>query len=86
MITREQIEQLGQLSQNVNPDKHDWFFCTMGGHLYDEFVSKGFIATGYDEITMKDLRNIPERDDMARAFLKIRLREMNKEMTDMQMR
>ena len=84
MITREQIEQLGQLIQNVNPDKHYWFFRTMGGHLYDEFVSKGFIAIGYDEIMMKDLRNIPERDDMARAFLKIRLREINKEMTDAQ--
>lgn len=84
MITREQIEQLGQLIQNVNPDRHYWFFRTMGGHLYDEFVSKGFIAIGYDEIMMKDLRNIPERDDMARAFLKIRLREMNKEMTDAQ--
>lgn len=84
MITREQIEQLGQLIQNVNPDKHYWFFRTMGGHLYDEFVSKGFIAIGYDEIMTKDLRNIPERDDMARAFLKIRLRETNKEMTDAQ--
>ena len=31
MITREQIEQLGQLIQNVNPDKHYWFFRTMGG-------------------------------------------------------
>ena len=39
MITREQIEQLGQLVQNVNPDKHYWFFRTMGGYLYDEFVS-----------------------------------------------
>lgn len=84
MITREQIEQLGQLVQNINPDKHYWFFRTMGGRYYDEFVSNGFIAIGYDEILMKDLRDIPERDDMARSFLKIRLHETDKTMTDAQ--
>ena len=84
MITREQIEQLGQLIQDVNPDKHYWFFRTMGGDLYDEFVSKGFIAIGYDNILMKDLKDIPERDDMARAFLKVRLREIDNEMTNSQ--
>lgn len=43
MISKEQIEQLSQLIQNVNPDKHYWFFRTMGGHFYDEFVSMGFM-------------------------------------------
>ena len=82
MITREQIEQLGNLICNISPDKHYWFFRTMGGTYYDEYVSRGYIAFGYDGITMKDLKNIPERDDMARAYLKIRLQELNKEMTD----
>lgn len=82
MITKEQIEQLGNLIYNINPDKHYWFFRTMGGTYYDEYVSRGYIAFGYDGITMKDLKNIPERDDMARAYLKIRLQELNKEMTD----
>jgi hypothetical protein len=84
MITREQIEQLGQLIHDVNSDKHYWFFRTMGGLYYDEFVSHGFIAIGYDDILSKDLRDIPERDDMARAFLKIRIHEHNKNMTDSQ--
>ena len=64
MITREQIEQLGQLIQDVNPDKHYWFFRTMGGYLYDEFVSKGFIAIGYDEIMMKDLKEISKKKNI----------------------
>lgn len=84
MITKDQIEQLGQLIQNVNPDKHYWFFRTMGGNLYDEFVSKGFIAIGYNDIVMKDLRGLPERDDMARSFVKVRLREVNSDLTDNQ--
>ena len=70
MISKEQIEQLSQLIQNVNPDKHYWFFRTMGGHFYDEFVSMGFIAIGYDDILMKDLKDLPEQDYMARAFIK----------------
>ena len=84
MITREQIEQLGSLICNISPDKHYWFFRTMGGTYYDEFVSRGYIAFGYDGITMKDLKNIPERDDMARAYLKIRLQELDKYLTDSQ--
>ena len=47
MITREQIEQLGQLIQNVNPDKHYWFFRTMGGQYYDESPS---IESAYNSI------------------------------------
>ena len=84
MITREQIEQLGLLIREVNPDKHYWFFRTMGGHFYDEFVSMGFIAIGYDDILMKDLKDMPEQDHMARAFLKFRLQELKNEMTDSQ--
>ena len=84
MISKEQIEQLSQLIQNVNPDKHYWFFRTMGGHFYDEFVSMGFIAIGYDDILMKDLKDLPEQDYMARAFIKIRLHELKNEMTDSQ--
>ena len=48
MITREQIEQLGQLSQNVNPDKHYWFFRTMGGHCFQRFYSH-WIWWNHDE-------------------------------------
>lgn len=84
MITKTQIEQLGLLVQNVNPDKHYWFFRTMGGLYYDDFVSKGYIAIGYNDIIMKDLKDLPDRDDMARSFLKIRLHEIDKELTDAQ--
>lgn len=82
MISRDQIEQLGQLIQNVNPDKHYWFFRTMGGMYYDEFVSKGFIAIGYNEIIMKDLESLPDRDDQARAYIKRRLHEFGNKLTD----
>jgi hypothetical protein len=84
MITREQVEQLGQLIQNVNPDKHYWFFRTMGGQYYDEFVSKGYIAIGYNEIIMKDLTNLPERDDQARMIIKTKFYEYGHKLTDAQ--
>lgn len=82
MISREQIEQLGQLIQNVNPDKHYWFFRTMGGLYYDEFVSKGYIAIGYNEIIMKDLTDLPKHDGQARTFIKSRFYEYGNKLTD----
>ena len=56
----------------------------MGGVYYDEYLSNGYIAIGYDDIVMKDLKDLPDRNDMARNFLKIRLHEVNKELTDSQ--
>ena len=60
MISREQIEQLGQLIQNVNPDKHYWFFRTMGGLYYDEFVYS--TEEEVDELYPKAERFIAEVD------------------------
>lgn len=82
MITKEQIEQLGQFIQKVNPDKHYWFFRTMGGLYYDEFVSKGYIAIGYNEIIMKDLTDLPKRDDQARLYIKSKFYEYGHKLTD----
>lgn len=84
MITKEQFELLGKLINDVSPDKHYWFFRTMGGQYYDEFVSKGFIAIGYDNILTKDFEDIPEQNALARVHIKYRLHELNKEMTESQ--
>lgn len=84
MMTKQEIEQLGKFIQDVNPDKHYWFFRTMGGALYDEFYRDGYIAIGYNEILMKDLRILPNRDDEARTYLKVMLKERNKDFTESQ--
>jgi hypothetical protein len=84
MITKQQIEQLGALIQNVNPNKHYWFFRTMGGMYYEEFYKESYIAIGYNEILMKDLRVLSIRGDEARAYIKIMLKERRKDLTESQ--
>lgn len=46
------IEQLGSLVSNLNAEKHYWFFRSMGGTFFDEFVEDEFVAIGYNEILM----------------------------------
>lgn len=84
MITEEQKEQLTTLIAKMDAERHYWFFRTMGGYYFDEFVNDGFIAIGYDEILMKELKALPERDDEARAQLKIHLDSQGRELTPAQ--
>lgn len=74
MITEEQKNELNALISDVDAEKHYWFFRTMQGTLYDEFVNEGYIAIGYDEIVMQDLRDLPNNEYEAKDMLKIKLR------------
>ena len=84
MITSEQLKQLEGLLNEVSSDKHYWFFRSMGGAFYDEFISSGFIAMGYDEIKNQQLSDLPERDNMARESLKAHIKKFNIDYTDSQ--
>lgn len=81
MITDEQKELLSKLIANMDSEKHYWFLRTMGGNFFEEFYNDGFVAIGYDEILMKNLRDLPERDDEARAMLKVLLDTRNRDLT-----
>lgn len=69
------IEQLGSLVSNLNAEKHYWFFRSMGGTFFDEFVDDGFIAIGYDDILLKHLKQLPLPEGQARTMLKTVMKE-----------
>ena len=69
------IEQLGSLVSNLNTDKRYWFFRSMGGTFFEEFVEDGFIAIGSDDILLKDLKQLPLPENQARTNLKVVMRE-----------
>lgn len=47
----------------------------MGGDYYTEYVENEFIAIGYNEITVDDLRHLPSKDQLARKALQAILKD-----------
>jgi hypothetical protein len=84
MISPEQVEKLNELISTINTDKHYWFIRSMGGAYFNEFVDDGFIAIGYNEILLKDLRDLPLREQEAREYTKLRLKENGVELSSSQ--
>ena len=84
MISQQMVNRLNELISNVNSEKHYWFFRSMGGTFFSEFINEGYIAIGYNEILTKDLKDLPEREQEARTFIKLRLKEKRPDFTGSQ--
>lgn len=84
MLTEEQKTQLCSLIDNLDSEKHYWFFRTMSGSFFNEFLEYGFVAIGYDEILTKDLKDLPEKEYDARTLLKFRLESHYHDLTPAQ--
>ena len=70
------IVSLNEYVQTVEHSNSYWMVRTMGGDYYDEFVEGGFIAIGYDEILLRELRAINLEDRVAITQLKQRVSEL----------
>lgn len=42
--------------KEFSEDRNYWLFRTMGGDFYDEFVRHGFIAIGYNEVSLDEIK------------------------------
>jgi hypothetical protein len=64
------------------PERRYWMFRTMGGVFYREFAEDGFIAIGYNEITLDELKALPENEvlsiRMLSAYTEDRISEYKK--------
>lgn len=83
-IIEEEKEKLESILFNMSSDRNYWFVRTMSGAYFDEFVKKGFVALGYNNILMKDLKELPEKEDQAREYIKRRLKERKEDLTPAQ--
>jgi len=81
MTIEQQAEKLNELIANVSSEKHYWFFRSMGGIYFKEFYEEGYIAIGYDEILLRDLEDLPEKDNSAREMIKARLKSKRPDFT-----
>lgn len=71
-------EIIGEIKNlSISSDAKYWMVRTMGGDFYKEFVKDGFIAIGYNEITLDDLLSLPERENLAKEVLAIKLKNRN---------
>lgn len=70
------IVSLNEYVQTVEHSNSYWMVRTMGGDYFDEFVEEGFIAIGYDEIHLRELRAINLEDGVAITQLKHRVSEI----------
>lgn len=64
------INNLNDYVQSVSYSANYWLVRTMGGQYYNDFVENGFIAIGYNEITLRKLQELNDDDKLATAELK----------------
>lgn len=65
---------LGTLAQelkNLNEGRKYWMVRTMGGSYYGDFVRNNYIAVGFNEISLKDIDVLPEKEEKAKEILKV---------------
>lgn len=63
-------EALRSLLPNVNINRKYWLVRSMGGDYYDEFINRGYIAIGYNEVSLSELKLAASYNDEASAQLK----------------
>jgi hypothetical protein len=65
------LERCVEIPENRNY----WFMRTVGGSLYDHFISKNLVAIGYNKITKEDLLKEYDDAEKRREFLKNKVKE-----------
>ena len=73
-----QIEELLKDVKSIKDETQYWLVRTMGGDYYAEYaeyVENKFIAIGYNEITIDDLRRLSPKNKSARKTLQVILKD-----------
>ena len=58
---------IGDLKE-LNTQQNYWMVRTMGGAYYGEFVRGNYVAVGYNNISLGDLRHLPETENAAKEL------------------
>lgn len=71
-----EIERINEYVLSISHDTHYWMIRTMGGKYYQEFIENHFIAIGYDNITLDDISNVDENDNVTVNALRQQIIEL----------
>jgi hypothetical protein len=63
------FDQLISHALNFKVDRSYWLIRTMDGDYYDEYVSKGFVAIGYDDVSLREVKLAASKGEAAHREL-----------------
>lgn len=63
------IDELAKEIKSIDDQTRYWLMRTMGGDYYPQFYKDGFIAIGYNEITINDIKHLPNKWKVAKKML-----------------
>lgn len=58
-MTIGQLQPLLDRVEHIPGDRNYWLVRTMGGLYYDDFIARGFVAIGYDNVPLTDISAAP---------------------------
>lgn len=64
------FEELVDDIKSIDSEQQYWMVRTMGGSYYDEFVSGGYIAIGYNQVSLANINSLPPSEVTAKEALK----------------
>jgi predicted Mrr-cat superfamily restriction endonuclease len=79
MSQRSELKDLESHIVTINDDCNYWFIRTIGGAYFNEFVENNFIAIGYNDVSLEDVREALKNGDKANSVLKERIKRIYKE-------
>lgn len=57
--------------ESLTTQRNYWMVRTMGGNYYGDFIRHGYVAFGYDAITLEDLSTLSDTSNIAKEQLKV---------------
>ena len=65
-----EIKQIFDEIVNVRSNTQYWLIRTMGGDFFKEYITRGYVAIGYNEISLSELKYAVSYGDNASEMLK----------------
>ncbi len=75
MMENFDVNELLKNVKSIQDQTQYWLIRTMGGDYYTEYVGENYVAVGYNEITIEDLKYLPPKDKQARIVLQTILKD-----------
>lgn len=63
--------------KTLNQETKYWMVRTMSGSYYGDFLRNGYIAVGYNDISLDVLNSLPHNDNLAKEHLKVIIKSLH---------